>query len=144
MIFGHSTKKILHRAEKGVRIQSPLYRKPLSPVSSTVLSKANIKNSQEPRKMQNVATKPILQESEELIGTPPSKLFIAGDEDNVSPENMGLSVPTTPLTVSMLNISTPETLISKAAAKIAQPFDYSFEELRAGFVIHLDSCSMTQ
>ncbi|XP_058739859.1 65-kDa microtubule-associated protein 4-like [Vicia villosa] len=143
-VFGHSTKKIPHSAEKGVRIQSPLTRKPLSPVSSTVLSKANIKNPQEPRKMQNVATKPILQNSEQLIGTPPSKPFIAGDEDNVSPKSMGLSVPSTPLTVPMLNISTPETLISKAAAKIAQPFEYSFEELRAGFFIRLDSCSMTQ
>ncbi|KAL5058400.1 hypothetical protein RYX36_030004 [Vicia faba] len=143
-VFGHSAKKIPHSAEKGIGIQSPLSRKPLSPVSSTVLSKANIKNSQEPRKIQNVATKPILQKSEAQVGTPPPKPFITGDEDKVSPKNMGFSVPTTPLTVPMLDITTPDTLISKAAAKIAQPFEYSFEELRAGFVIRLDSCSMTQ
>lgn len=84
----------LHSAKKGVRIQSPLSRKPLSPVSSTVLSKANIKNS-----IQNVATKPIPQKSEELTGTPPSKPFITGIED---------SVPSTPLTVHKLNITTPD------------------------------------
>lgn len=93
-VFGHSTKKTSHSAKKGVRIQSPLSRKPLSPVSSTVLSKANIKNS-----IQNVATKPIPQKSEELTGTPPSKPFITGIED---------SVPSTPLTVHKLNITTPD------------------------------------
>ncbi|CAK8542225.1 unnamed protein product [Lathyrus sativus] len=143
-VFGHSTKKIPQSTEKVIGIQSPLSRKPLSPVSSTVLSKANIKNSQDSRKIQNAATKPILQKSEELIGTPPSRPVITGDEDNGSPKNMGLSVPSTPLTVPMQNITTPDSLISKTAAKIVQPFEYSFEELRAGFVIHLNSCSMTQ
>lgn len=130
-VFGHLAKKTSHSAKKGVRIQSPLSRKPLSPVSSTVLSKANIKNS-----IQNVATKPIPQKSEELTGTPPSKPFTTDNEDSVSPKNKGLSVPSTPLTVHKLNITTPDSLISKAAAKIDQPFEYSFEELRAGFVIH--------
>ncbi|XP_024625893.1 65-kDa microtubule-associated protein 3 [Medicago truncatula] len=130
-VYDHSAKKTPQSAKR-IGIQSPLTRKPLSPVSSTVLSKASIKNSQGPKKILNVATKPILQKSEMLIGTPPSKPFIAGDEENMNPNNMGPSVPSTPLTVPMLTVATPDT--SKAAAKIAQSFEYSFEELRAGFV----------
>ena len=130
-VYDHSAKKTPQSAAKGIVIQSPLTRKPLSPVSSTVLSKANIKNSQKLKNIQNAATKPILPESEILIRTPPSKP-IAGDEENWTPNNMGPSVPSTPLTVPMLTVATPDT--SKAAAKIAQSSEYSFEELRAGFV----------
>lgn len=132
-VYDHSAKKTPQSAAKRIGIQSPLTRKPLSPVSSTVLSKANIKNSQGPKKILNVATKPILQKSEMLIGTPPSKPLIAGDEENRTPNNMEPSIPSTPLTVPMLTVATPDT--SKAAAKIAQSFEYSFEELRAGFVV---------
>jgi protein regulator of cytokinesis 1 len=126
-------------AQKGIGIQSPRIRKPLSPVSSTVLSKANI-NSQEPRKIKNVATKPMLQKSEKLIETTPSKPFIPDDDDddekeNKTPKNIGFSVPTTPLTVPMFTVTTPDTLTSKAATKIAPSLEYSFEELRAGFVL---------
>jgi protein regulator of cytokinesis 1 len=107
------------------------------PVSSTVLSKDNI-NSQEPRKIKNVATKPMLQKSEKLIETTPSKPFIPDDDDekeNKTPKNIGFSVPTTPLTVPMFTVTTPDTLTSKAATKIAPSLEYSFEELRAGFVL---------
>ncbi|WJX76960.1 hypothetical protein P8452_60316 [Trifolium repens] len=137
-VFGHSAMKTPQSAQKGIGIQSPRIRKPLSPVSSTVLSKANI-NSQEPRKIKNVATKPMLQKSEKLIETTPSKPFIADDDDdekeNKTPKNIGFSVPTTPLTVPMFTVTTPDTLTSKAVTKIAPSLEYSFEELRAGFVL---------
>ncbi|XP_045796022.1 65-kDa microtubule-associated protein 3-like [Trifolium pratense] len=136
-VFGHAATMTPQSALKGIGIQSPITRKPLSPVSSTVLSKANI-NSQEPRKIKNVATKPMLQKSEKLIGTPPSKPFIADDDDekeNKTPKNTRSSVPTTPLTVPMFTVTTPDTLTSKAATKIASSLEYSFEELRAGFVL---------
>lgn len=141
----HSVKKTALSAEKSIEIQSPLMtRKPLSPVSSTVLSKANITNFQEdPRKIKNVevATQAMQQKIQMLIGTPPSKPFISGEEENRTPKNMGIPVPTTPLTVPMLTATTPDTLIvhsgsTAAATKTAhEPFEYSFEEVRAGFVL---------
>jgi hypothetical protein len=61
------------------------------------LSKANI-NSQEPKKIHNVATKykPMLHKREKLIGIPHSKPFIADDEEkeNKTSNNMGFFVPT--------------------------------------------------
>lgn len=135
-VFDHSVKKTAQSAEKGIGIQSPLTRKPLSPVNSKVLYKANITNFQEPRKIQNVVKKPMHQKDEMLTGTPPpSKPFIVGDEENRTPKNMGLPVPTTPLTFPMLTAATPDNLISKASAKTAQSSEYSVEELRADFVL---------
>lgn len=129
-ITGNSSKKTPYSAEKGIEIQSPLIRKPLSPVSYTVLSKANI--IQDPRNTQKVV-------KESITETPPPKPFIAGDEENRTPKNMGLPVPTTPLTGPMLTATTPDTFFvhsgSMATSKIAQPFEYSFEEVRAGFVL---------
>lgn len=139
-VFGHSMHKTTRNVEKELEFQSPLTRKPLSPVSPIVLSKANISNSQEDhRKIQNVATQAIKQTGQVLIGTPPSKPFIAGDEENKTPKNMGLPVPTTPPTVSMFTATTPDTVSvysgSMSAAKSAQLFEYSFEEVRAGFIL---------
>ncbi|KAJ1407225.1 Microtubule associated protein [Sesbania bispinosa] len=133
-VIGHSMKKTTCNAEKEIEIQTPLTRKPLSPISSTVLSKANITNFQDLRKMQNVT---IQAKSQMLTGTPPSKPFNAGDEENRTPKNMGIPVPTTPLTVPMLTVTTPDPHSvhsgSMAAAKTPQLFEYSFEEVRAGF-----------
>lgn len=122
-------KKTASSAEKGTEIQSSLTRKPLSPVSPAVLSKANISNFQEDhRKSQNVATQ---QKSQMLTATPPSRPYIAGDEENMTPKNMALPVPTTPLTlVPMLTANTPDSVYSgaTAASKTSQSFEYSFEE----------------
>ncbi|KAG4992790.1 hypothetical protein JHK87_026247 [Glycine soja] len=136
--IGHSVKlkKTASSAEKGTEIQSSLTRKPLSPVSPAVLSKANISNFQEDhRKSQNVATQ---QKSQMLTATPPSRPYIAGDEENMTPKNMALPVPTTPLTsVPMLTAITPDSVYSgpTAASKTSQSFEYSFEEVRAGFML---------
>ncbi|TKY65604.1 65-kDa microtubule-associated protein 3 [Spatholobus suberectus] len=138
-VIGHSVKKTACNAEKGVEIQSSLTRKPLSPVSPSVLSKANISNFQEDlRKLQNVGTQAIQQKSQMLTETPPSRLYIAGDEENMTPNNMTLPMPTTPLTsVPMLTATTPDSVYSASAAasKTSQSFDYSFEEVRAGFML---------
>ena len=141
-VVGHSVKKTTHSAEKEIEIQSPLTRKPLSPVSSAVLSIANIPNFQEEyRKVQNVATHAMQLKSQMLTRTPPpSTPIIVGDEENRTPNNMGLPVPTTPLTsVPMLTATTPDTPIvhsvSTTASLTAQPFEYSFEEVRAGYIV---------
>ncbi|KAK7294940.1 hypothetical protein RJT34_17839 [Clitoria ternatea] len=138
--FGQSMKKTTCSAEKGTEFQSQLTRKPLSPVSPIVLSKANISNFQEDhRKLQNVGTKTIQQKSQMITGTPPSRSYAAGDEENMTPKNVRLPVPTTPLTsVPMLTATTPDSVYSGStttASKIGQLFEYSFEELRAGFIL---------
>ncbi|KAK7340116.1 hypothetical protein VNO77_20810 [Canavalia gladiata] len=123
-------------AEKGFKIRCTLTRKPLSPVPPTVLSKANIPNFLEDhRKLQNVAATHAMQHKNQMpTGTPPSRPYIAGDEENVTPKNMGLPVATTPLTSApMLTATTPDSVYS--ASKTSQSFEYSFEEVRAGFIL---------
>lgn len=56
----------------------------------------------------------------------------------MTPKNMALPVPTTPLTlVPMLTANTPDSVYSgaTAASKTSQSFEYSFEEVRAGFML---------
>ncbi|MED6145374.1 hypothetical protein PIB30_024576 [Stylosanthes scabra] len=130
---GKSVKKTPYTAEKQIEIQSPLIRKPLSPISSSFISKANIPtNFQEDHRKSEMLTRT----------PPPSKPILVGDE-----ENMGLAVPTTPLTSvpMLLTATTPDTPSftvysnpgSTVARKIIQAtsFEYSFEELRAGYVL---------
>ncbi|KAL5166875.1 65-kDa microtubule-associated protein 3 [Glycine soja] len=105
---GHSV-KTASSSENGIEIQSSFTRKPLSPVSPAVLSKANISN----------------------LGHDSLMPYIAGDEENMTPKNMALPVPTTPLTlVPMLTANTPDSVYSgaTAASKTSQSFEYSFEE----------------
>ncbi|KAK7256636.1 hypothetical protein RIF29_30090 [Crotalaria pallida] len=144
-VVGHSMKKTMRSAKKEIEIQTPLSRKPLSPISPSLISKANI-NSQDHKKIQNIVTpQAIQQKSQMLTPTPPSKSIIVGNEENGTPKNMGLPVPTTPLTsVPMLTATTPDTpsvySIYNVAAKNAQPLEYSFEEARAGFVLPKNLC----
>lgn len=73
-----------------------------------------------------------------LTATPPSRPYIAGAEENMTPKNMTLPVPTTPLTsIPMLTATTPDTVYSgtTASSKTSQSFEYSFEEVRAGFML---------
>ncbi|ESW11989.1 hypothetical protein PHAVU_008G076000 [Phaseolus vulgaris] len=133
---GHSV-KTASSAEKNIEILSSLTRKPLSPLSPAVLSTTNISNLQEDHnsKLQNVATQ---QKSQMLTATPPSRPYIAGAEENMTPKNMTLPVPTTPLTsIPMLTATTPDTVYSgtTASSKTSQSFEYSFEEVRAGFML---------
>ncbi|XP_027338334.1 65-kDa microtubule-associated protein 3-like [Abrus precatorius] len=137
-VIGHSVKTACS-AERGVEIQSPLTRKPLSPLSPTLLSKANISNFlEDQRKLQNVATQAKQHKNQMVTGTPPSRPYIAGDEENMTPKNLGLPVPPTPLTsVPMLTATTPDSVYSgcTAASRTSQSFEYSFEEVRAGFTL---------
>ncbi|KAK7374146.1 hypothetical protein VNO80_07572 [Phaseolus coccineus] len=133
---GHSV-KTASSAEKNIEILSSLTRKPLSPLSPAVLSTTNISNLQEDHnsKLQNVVTQ---QKRQMLTATPPSRPYIAGAEENMTPKNMTLPVPTTPLTsIPMLTATTPDTVYSgtTASSKTSQSFEYSFEEVRAGFML---------
>ncbi|KAI4354899.1 hypothetical protein L6164_003723 [Bauhinia variegata] len=138
---GLPVKKNSKTAEKKIGIQSPVTRKPLSPVSSSVLSEANIANFQE----YNITLKNwVSRETQQItlsqvqIRTP-SKPITVGDEENKTPKNMGIPLPSTPPTsVPMLTATTPNTpaVFSSygVASKTAQPIEYSFEEVRAGFI----------
>ncbi|XP_019432940.1 PREDICTED: 65-kDa microtubule-associated protein 3-like isoform X1 [Lupinus angustifolius] len=134
-ISGHSMKTSMCSAEKEIQIQTPFTRKPLSPVFPSVVSKANINSQDDHKKIQKMQ-----QKSQMLTRIPPSKPVIVGDEENRTPKNMGLPIPTTPLTsFPMFTATTPETPTSYSssivAAKNAQPLEYSFEEARAGFIL---------
>ncbi|XP_042512137.1 65-kDa microtubule-associated protein 3-like [Macadamia integrifolia] len=119
-------------------IESPMLRKPFSPVS-----KANIMNFMEDK---NKAQK--MLPNNETPTTTPSKLSFHTDEENRTPMTMPIPVPTTPSTVSvpMQTAITPipasVLFVANAMGKMPEEIEYSFEERRAGFVLphrHLKS-----
>ena len=74
-----------------------------------------------------------------MLTRTPSKPITIGDEENITPKNMGIPVPTTPLTtVPMLTAFTPEKPSVHSgftnAAKTSQYVEYSFEEVRNSFI----------
>jgi protein regulator of cytokinesis 1 len=132
-IPGHSAEKHSSGSSKAHKNESLLIRKPLSPVSSQVLSKANIDNFLEDQKTIYTASS--------LVGTP-SKPIAVGDEESRTPKTMPIPVPTTPptvLSVPMTTARTPATpclaLCVDMAENNNQPTEYSFEEVRAGFIL---------
>ncbi|XP_059455931.1 65-kDa microtubule-associated protein 3-like [Corylus avellana] len=138
---GHSAEKYSSGSGKAHKNKSPLIRKPLSPVSSQVLSKANIDNFLEDQKMTYTASlqKALSSTELSLVGTP-SKPIAVGYEESRTPKTMPIPEPTTPPTVSvpMTTARTPAT--PRLALCIEnnnnnQPTEYSFEEVRAGFIL---------
>ena len=77
---------------------------------------------------------------ESLVRTP-SKKIVVGDEENRTPKTMSIPMPTTPSTVSapMTTVMTPSSpCISVGKHSFQnndQPIEYSFEEVRAGFIL---------
>ncbi|XP_030928375.1 65-kDa microtubule-associated protein 3 [Quercus lobata] len=140
-IPGHSVRKHSHSVPKAHENQLFLIRKPLSPVYSQVLSKANIANFPEDQKTSHIMSsqKP-LPNSESLVRTP-SKKIVVGDEENRTPKTMSIPMPTTPPTVSapMTTAMTPTSpcvSVGKNSFRNSdQPIEYSFEEVRAGFIL---------
>lgn len=124
-------------AAKALEMESPLTRKPLSPVYSEVSSMANIANYFEGQKRQQETD---IQAghlfSEKPIMTP-SRLKNAGDdEENRTPKTMPIPVPPTPSTISVhtLTAKTPATPFTSGDYKVEkadQRLEYSFEEVRA-------------
>ncbi|KAK2650534.1 hypothetical protein Ddye_018023 [Dipteronia dyeriana] len=122
-------------------VESPLVRKPLSPVSLAMSSKANILNFLEDQKRTQSGT---LQTTLPGSKTPSKSAFVGNDENRTTtPKTMPVPVPTTPKTVSvpMLTAMTPATpcVLSFTPRAIHQKIEeqvveYSFEEVRAGFI----------
>ncbi|KAL5796347.1 hypothetical protein ACOSQ2_001167 [Xanthoceras sorbifolium] len=137
-IGSHLVKKQPSGAVKARGVESPLVRKPLSPVSLAISSKVNILNFLEDQTRTQNGT---LQTTLPGCKTP-SKSTFAGNEENRTPKTMPIPVPTTPKTVSvpMLTAMTPATTPSvvsfcpKRIQKMEEKVEYSFEEARAGFI----------
>ncbi|PRQ57651.1 putative microtubule-associated protein, MAP65/Ase1/PRC1 [Rosa chinensis] len=151
---GHSVKNQPSTAAKAREMESPLIRKPLSPVSSKVSSKANTLNFLEDQKRQqkkNIESVhlfkevPIMSPSIEAVPLfsevpimTPSKPIIVNDEENSTPKTMPIQVPPTPSTILVHTLTaTPATPFTSGAhnkfEKSGRQVEYSFEEVRAGF-----------
>ncbi|KAJ9188438.1 hypothetical protein P3X46_003797 [Hevea brasiliensis] len=133
-IAGHLVKR--QSSAKACSTELRLIRKPLSPIPLRMSSHANIANFSEDQKgMQDEISQTVVP----CINTPkvtPTKSISGGDEGNGTPKTL----PTTPTTISapMLMALTPATpyvySATKTAKKTLEQIEYSFEELRAGFI----------
>ncbi|XVF12377.1 hypothetical protein REPUB_Repub08aG0112200 [Reevesia pubescens] len=117
--------------------ESPLVRKPFSPISSTVSSKANMTNMLE----DNGETLQKTLAINDLSYTTPLKTTLV-DEENRTPKAMPIPVPSTPSTVSvpMQTAMTPVAptipfTITKPVEDIPEEIEQSFEERRLAFLL---------
>ncbi|KAJ6872652.1 65-kDa microtubule-associated protein 9-like [Populus alba x Populus x berolinensis] len=140
-IVGHLGKKRhATSAAKACKNESSLVRKPLSPVSLSMSSRANIVNFMEDQKSSQNGTLKTMPPHNKTPMDTPSKSVAAVDDENRNPNTLPVPVASTPPTTSvpMLTALTPATpCVSgapKTARKILEREDHSFEELRAGFV----------
>ncbi|XP_030473282.2 65-kDa microtubule-associated protein 3-like isoform X1 [Syzygium oleosum] len=120
---------------------SPMIRKPFSPVSpavSTKLSLANVMDNAAVR--QDEPLQKIFSSNNNVFSTP-LKTTTMNNDENRTPKVMGIPVPSTPSTVSipMQTAATPALVSLPLGAnlvkEIAEEIEYSFEERRAGFVL---------
>lgn len=118
---------------------SPMIRKPFSPVSPAVSTKMSLTNV-----MDNAAARqdePLQKIFSGNMFSTPLKTTNMNDEENRTPKVMAIPVPTTPSTISMpMQTAMTPALVSQPLAanlvkEIAEEIEYSFEERRAGFVL---------
>lgn len=121
--------------------ESPMIRKPFSPISTTVPTRTNLMNvlddSTDPR-----PTEPLqkaLPSSKDSFSTPLKTISVI-DEENRTPKTMPIPIPSTHSTMSvpMQTAITPARVpvpAITAKAIIPDEIEYSFEERRAGFVL---------
>ncbi|XP_075485775.1 65-kDa microtubule-associated protein 3-like isoform X2 [Primulina tabacum] len=115
-------------------LESPITRKPFSPISSTDSSNSNATNMLEDlhKKHSEMLQKTLLTSNNTQFSTPP-KILAATQEDNRTPKTMPIPVPFTPSTVSIpMQTGLTPALKNKY---IGEEIEYSFEERRAGFVL---------
>ncbi|KAK9273501.1 hypothetical protein L1049_018311 [Liquidambar formosana] len=147
-IAGNSVKKHSSTTANAHESESPLVRKPFSPVSSMVSSKANIANYLEDQNRTHNGTLQVtLSSSKKPMATPPKS--VSHDEENKTPKTMPIPAPTTPLTVSvpMQTATTPAAFCVPFGAKIVQETaeenEYSFEERRAQVISKVSFAGLT-
>ncbi|XWS61043.1 hypothetical protein CRYUN_Cryun07bG0091800 [Craigia yunnanensis] len=118
-------------------LESPLVRKPFSPISSTVSSKANMTNMLEDN---GETLQKILPTTNDLCYATPLKTTSLVDEENRTPKTMRIPVPSTPSTVSvpMQTAITPAPPIhfnTKPTEEIPEEIEQSYEERRLAFLL---------
>lgn len=116
-------------------LESPLVRKPFSPISSMVSSKTNITNTLEDNGETLQKMQPV-----NFPYTTPSKTTSLVDEENRTPKAMCIAAMTPASTVSvpMQTAMTPAPLIipfGKPVQEISEEIEQSFEEKRLAFVL---------
>lgn len=133
--------------------ESPMKRKPFSPISSTTSSKTNLTNfSEDPNILHNDTIQKALPANNMPFTTPSKVTALVAEEENMpfaTPKVMPIPVPATPLTVSVpmqtaMTPAPPQSVpyASNLVEENAEEIEYSFEERRAGFVLpktHLKS-----
>lgn len=124
-------------------VDSPMMRVPFSPISSTASSKNNMTNLSDDLNMTHSETLQKTHATNNLQFTTPSKTISVANEENKTPHGLAiLPVPSTPSTVSvpMQTAITPAppppvSFGTKVVEDIPEEIEYSFEEMRAGFVL---------
>ncbi|KAL3521451.1 hypothetical protein ACH5RR_019600 [Cinchona calisaya] len=143
-VAGLPLKKHSFGAVSSRELESPMVRKPFSPISSTDSSKSNATNILEDlNKKHNDMLQKTLTSNSNTSFTTPTKIIPAVEEENRTPKAMTIPVPSTPATVSvpMQTAVTPAPFVdvlplnSKQVDSIPEEIEYSFEERRAGFVL---------
>lgn len=133
-------------------LESPMMRKPFSPISSTDSSKSNVTNILDDlNKKHNGMLQKTLTSNSTPFSTP-SKMISMAEVENRTPQAMAIPVPSTPSMVSipMQMAITPASMqmaitpapmqmaiipAPSAAKSVDEEIEYSFEERRAGFVL---------
>ncbi|KAI4340837.1 hypothetical protein MLD38_025638 [Melastoma candidum] len=121
--------------------ESPMVRKPFSPLASTASTKLGGRiNSMDESSFAPVEAAHKIAPGSAMFATP-SKTVSIVDEENRTPKVMPTPMPATPLTVSvpMHTAMTPNSLPLQVAVPmvkdIPEEVEYSFEERRMGFMV---------
>ncbi|GFY81967.1 microtubule associated protein (MAP65/ASE1) family protein [Actinidia rufa] len=124
-------------------VESPMKRKPFSPISSTESSKSHTTTTlmDDLNRTQNEMPQKTLKNNNSQLSTP-SKTISAAEEENWTPKAMPIHMPPTPSTVSvpMQTAMTPAHppipyTTGNRVEETPEEIEYSFEEKRAGFVL---------
>lgn len=119
---------------------SPMIRKPFSPVSPAISTKVSLTNVMDNTSVrQDEPLQKIFSSTNNVFSTPLKTTTMNGEEFR-TPKVMANPVPTTPSTISIpMQTSTPALVSLPLGAnlvkEIAEEIEYSFEERRAGFVL---------
>ncbi|KAK6135291.1 hypothetical protein DH2020_030974 [Rehmannia glutinosa] len=129
-------------------MESPMMRKPFSPISSTDSSRSNVTNILDDlnKKHNEMLHKTTLTSNNSTPFTTPSKMISMTDVENRTPQATPFPVPSTPSTVSIpmqmaltpapkQTATTVPMQLANARKSVDEEIEYSFEERRAGFVV---------
>ncbi|KAL8126257.1 65-kDa microtubule-associated protein 3-like [Apium graveolens] len=118
---------------------SPISRKPFSPISSKESPKANAANKLENMNRTHTEMAQKATESNDSFLTPSKTVSALGEEANMTPKTMKFHVPSTSFTPSIPMYTgttpAPQSVATTQISEAPEEIEYSFEELRAGFIL---------